>query len=142
MGYDYFPTVTVWRHGKVLPSIIDLEEGGEGEGEGEGGGEGERRGGDGGGEGGGEGDGGGERDIYGCTQLHHNPPAHLALELAVKCLPVHGRHPAQLRAVHPLEVIKLHVRCTIDVSSHAGHAPFTTEGVVSKVEHGIHSATW
>ena len=49
MGYDYFPTVTVRRHGKVLSSIIDLEEGGEGEGEG-GGGKGGRRGG---GEGGG-----------------------------------------------------------------------------------------
>ena len=44
MGYDNFPAITMWRHGKILPSIVDLEgggkeggkEGGEGGGKGEG----------------------------------------------------------------------------------------------------------
>ena len=105
----------MWRHGKVLPSIVDLEEGGEGRGEGggeEGREEGRRGGRRGGGEGGGEegreeGRRGGRR---GYLWLHPAAPqpTHLALELAVKCLPVDGRHPAQLGAVRPLEVIKLH----------------------------------
>lgn len=41
-------------------------------------------------------------------QLAAPQPTHLALELAVKCLPVDGRHPAQLGAVRSLEVTKLH----------------------------------
>ena len=61
MGYDNFPAVTMWRHGKILPSIVDLEGGGKEEGK-EGGKEGGKGGGKGGGEGGGKGggEGGGE----------------------------------------------------------------------------------
>ena len=57
-------------------------------------------------EGGGEG-----REEGGYLWLHTAAPqpTHLALELAVECLPIDGRHPAQLGAVRPLEVIKLHV---------------------------------